>query len=45
MARKKCWHYSISPNFEMPSDRFIEDLDKLAYNAGIKIKGAKHAEH
>ncbi|MEM5545171.1 hypothetical protein [Pseudoalteromonas fuliginea] len=43
MARKKCWHYSISPNFEMPLDRFIEALDKLAYNAGIKIKGAKHA--
>ena len=44
MPRKKCWHYSISPNFDMPKSRFTKALDMLAINAGIKIRrlNAKH---
>ncbi|EHH2451433.1 hypothetical protein MPV89_004207 [Vibrio vulnificus] len=42
IPRKKCWHYSISPNFDMPKEKLVEALDKLAYNAGIRTKVAKH---
>lgn len=38
MPRKKCWHYSISPNFDMPKDQFTKALDALAINAGIKLR-------
>jgi hypothetical protein len=43
LARKKCWHYSISPNVDMAKEDFIAALDKLAQNAGIKVKGKTHA--
>ncbi|RCU50869.1 hypothetical protein DU002_05960 [Corallincola holothuriorum] len=43
IARKKCWHYSISPNYSMSKEELISALDKLAYNAGIRVKGVKHA--
>lgn len=38
MPRKKCWHYSISPNYDMPKDVFVKALDALATNAGIKLR-------
>jgi len=38
MPRKKCWHYSISPNFDMPKENFTKALDTLAVNAGIKLR-------
>lgn len=37
MPRKKCWHYSISPNYDMPEWQYLNALDKLAMNAGIKL--------
>ncbi|WP_425607677.1 hypothetical protein [Pseudoalteromonas ostreae] len=38
IAKKKSWHYSISPNFDMPVSEFLAALDTLAFNAKIKIK-------
>lgn len=38
IPRKKCWHYSISPNYNMPLSTFLDVLDKLATNAGIKLR-------
>ena len=43
MQKKKCWHYSISPNYDMPEREYLKALDRLAFNAGIKIKGKHHA--
>ncbi len=43
MARKQCWHYSISPNFDMPVDLFLATLDQFAMNANAPIKAIKHA--
>ena len=43
MQRKNCWHYSISPNFDMPERDYLKALDQLAVNAGIKILGKRHA--
>lgn len=42
MARKGCWHYSISPNYDMPVQDFLTALDCLAVNAGIRMKVTKH---
>jgi hypothetical protein len=38
MPRKKCWYYSISPNFDMQKNRFTKALDMLATNAEIKLR-------
>ena len=38
MQRKKCWHYSISPNYDMPVKKFLNALDELAINAGVQLK-------
>lgn len=43
MARKQCWHYSISPNYDMEQTAFLAALDELACNAGIKLQVVKHA--
>lgn len=43
MARKGCWHYSISPNYDMPVSDFLAALDKLAINVRTMQQGAKHA--
>ena len=40
----RCWHYSISPNYDMTKDAFMEALDKLAYNAGIRTGVIKHGK-
>jgi len=45
MPRKKCWHYSISPNFDMPKQVFLNALDQLARNARITLKGKKIAKY
>ncbi len=45
MQKKKCWHYSISPNYDMPKREYLKALDALAFNAGIKVKGKRHANH
>lgn len=45
MQRKKCWHYSISPNFDMPEKEYLKALDALAFNAEIKVKGKRNANH
>jgi len=42
MPRKKCWHYSISPNYDMSKANLTNALDKLAYNAGIRTRVEKH---
>ena len=42
IPRKKSWHYSISPNFDMPVSNFLNALDKLAFNAKIRIKVQSH---
>lgn len=38
IPQKKSWHYSISPNFDMPITRFLGALDQLATNAKIRTK-------
>ncbi|GAB2191029.1 hypothetical protein MAH1_26370 [Sessilibacter sp. MAH1] len=45
MQRKKCWHYSISPNYDMPEKQYLHALDVLARNAGIKIKERKNGHN
>jgi len=45
MSRKKCWHYSISPNYDMPLDDYFKALDQLAINAGIKIRSLRNARN
>lgn len=45
MTKKKCWHYSISPNEDMLVSDFLKALDKLARRAGIKLKDKKHASN
>ncbi|BDU39766.1 Tse2 family ADP-ribosyltransferase toxin [Vibrio nigripulchritudo] len=45
MQKKKCWHYSISPNFDMSENDYLKALDVLALNAGIKIKVKNHANN
>ncbi|MCE2029333.1 hypothetical protein [Sessilibacter corallicola] len=45
MQRKKCWHYSISPNYDMPEVKYLRALDVLAHNAGIKVKERKNGNH
>lgn len=40
---KNAWHYSLSPNFDMPVEKFLRALDQLAKNAGIKTRVAKNA--
>jgi hypothetical protein len=43
IPRRKCWHYSISPNYDMPVTVFLRALDALACNAGIQLKSQRHA--
>lgn len=43
VRKKKSWHYSISPNYEMPKEEFLKALDQLARNAGIKLRSDKVA--
>lgn len=38
MPRKKCWHYSISPNQNMLKTNYKKALDQLATNAKIKLR-------
>ncbi|WDE09117.1 hypothetical protein SG34_030590 [Thalassomonas viridans] len=45
VAAKKAWHYSISPNFDMPVDDFLAALDELAVNARIKLQVRKNAKY
>lgn len=42
MARKGCWHYSISPNHDMPVDELLRALDQFAKNAEIQITASRH---
>ena len=42
IPKKKSWHYSISPKFDMPVSSFLGALDKLAFNAKICIKVQSH---
>lgn len=44
MQNKRCWHYSISPNHDMPEMSYFKTLDELAINAGISIKSKKNVE-
>lgn len=37
------WHYSISQNHDMPVTEFLDALDELARDAGIRIQVRKHA--
>jgi hypothetical protein len=43
MTRKKCWHYSISPNEDMEVETYLKALDQLAINAGINLRGLRRA--
>ncbi|MDP5189076.1 hypothetical protein [Rheinheimera baltica] len=43
IPKKNSWHYSISPNFDMPVSKFLRSLDQLAINAEIKNKGVSNA--
>ena len=43
MTRKKCWHYSISPNEDMEVETFLKALDQLALNAGISLRVQRRA--
>lgn len=43
IARKKCWHYSISPNEDMEVGAFLRALDELAINAGISLRVQRRA--
>ena len=45
MQRKKCWHYSVSPNYDMPEAEYLKALDVLAMNAGIKIREKRRASN
>jgi hypothetical protein len=45
LPKRKSWHYSISPNFDMPVTEFLKALDQLAVNAKIKIGVRAHAKH
>jgi len=42
---KRSWHYSISPNHDMPVVKFLKALDQLAFNAKIRTMGNKIAEY
>lgn len=44
IPKKDSWHYSISPNFDMPVNKFLRALDQLAINAEIKIQGVSNAK-
>jgi hypothetical protein len=45
MQRKGCWHYSISPNYDMPVATYLSALDKLAQHAGIQIRRRNRANN
>lgn len=45
IPKKKSWHYSISPNFDMPVTKFLKALDQLAINAKIKLGARSHAKY
>lgn len=44
IPKKNCWHYSISPNYDMPVTKFLKSLDQLAINAKIKIGVTRNAQ-
>jgi hypothetical protein len=41
LASKGCWHYSISPNQDMPVDDLLHALDQFAKNAKIQITASR----
>ena len=43
IASKDCWHYSVSPDRDMPVMTYLKALDQLALNAGLMMIGRKHA--
>jgi hypothetical protein len=43
IARKGCWHYSISPNYDMTVEKFLKALDDLARNAEVRMGARKNA--
>jgi|SRR5690606_24791821 len=45
IPKKKSWHYSISPNFDMPVVKFLKALDQLAVNAKIKLGVRSNAKY
>jgi hypothetical protein len=45
IASKNCWHYSISPNSDMPIAAFLKALDQLALNSGLMNHQGKHARY
>jgi hypothetical protein len=45
IAKKKSWHYPISPNFDMPVIKFLDALDQLAVNAKLKLGPRSNAEY
>lgn len=38
---KDCWHYSISPNRDMPVDELLRALDQFAMNARIQTTASR----
>lgn len=45
IPKKTYWHYSISPNFDMPVAKFLKALDQLAINAKIKLRARSNDKH
>ncbi len=45
IPNKRSWHYSISPNFDMPVNKFLRALDQLAFNAKIKTKVTSNVKY
>lgn len=45
IPKKGSWHYSISPNFDMPVTKFLKALDQLAINAKIKLGANSNAKY
>ena len=45
IPKRKSWHYSISPNYDMPVTKFLQALDQLAINAKIKLGVSSNAQH
>jgi len=45
VSAKESWHYSISPNYDMPVTDFFSALDKLALAIGQRIKVERNARY
>lgn len=41
--KKRCWHFTISPSYNMPVALFIAALDQLALNARIQSQAKRNA--